>query len=137
MTIWIVVAGVALVVVLLVWLARGGGKWTAEHQQRFANGVRATAVIDRIEQPGSSSATGHVSVVVRAHLTVTPPGGEAYRAVTGIRTKTVHLPQVQPGSRLPVRIASDNPRLVYPDVEWGEMELLTITRAARGFYDGK
>lgn len=135
---WMIPTGIVLAVVLLLYfLFRGGSKLSAEHRARFERGVKASAVINRVEQPGAGSSRGSTTIVVRVYLTVTPPSGAPYDAISGIRLKVVHAPQVQPGKMLRVRIAADNPQIVYPDVEWGEMELLTITRAGRGFYQNE
>lgn len=124
---------VVAVVAFVIWLVVGGGKIAKQHDQRFATGTPAMATITRVEQPGSGS-PAHGTVVLRLFITVTPPSGPAYPAVTGIRIKMVHLPQAQPGESLSVRIATDNPQLVYPDVDWAERELVTISRAGRGRY---
>jgi hypothetical protein len=131
--IWIIVGITVMVLFILfgIWLIRGGGKIQQEHHARFEKGIKATATIDKIEQPGGRS-VAYTTTVLRVSLTVQPPFGQPYSATTGIRIKTADIPRAQPGQTMPVRIAADNPRLVYPDVEWAEMELVTITRAARG-----
>lgn len=127
---WVVAAVGVLVVLSVVWAVRRGGGIQAKHMDRFENGLRATATIDEVEQPGGGP--GHRStLVVRLRLTVSPPGGEPYAAVTGVRVKLVDLPNAQPGRTMDVRIATDEPKLVYPDVPWGSMELVIIARAAR------
>ena len=46
---WAVLGGVALLLLFIVWLAKGGGKIRAEHQARFEAGIPATAVIEQVE----------------------------------------------------------------------------------------
>ncbi len=128
----IIAAVVVLTIVGLVGrLIVGGMRLSAEHEARFEQGTRATATIQRVEQQRSNATHRRSGLTVRLHLQVEPPDEEPYAAVTGVNVQTVSVPRLQPGERLAVRIAKDDRRLVYPDEDWADMDVITISGQAR------
>lgn len=126
----VIVALCAAGLLLVALMVRSALKEHAKQEARFDQATPASATIERVEQPGRST-SGDLTAVLKVHLSVTPPSGDPYPAITGMRLKQVDLPKAQEGERITVRIDAENPHMVFPDVEWAEMELVTITRAAR------
>jgi hypothetical protein len=56
--------------------------------------------------------------VVHLQLSVTPPGGQAYFATSDWELDQAAMEYLKPGSQVAVRIDTQDPNIVYPNIGW-------------------
>ncbi|MEP7357802.1 MAG: hypothetical protein ABI847_11215 [Anaerolineales bacterium] len=109
-------AAVLAVGALALFFVRGG-----QAQKKLAARMAQAqpGAIARIVEVGSSSSSqsyGDLSVALR--LEVTPAFGSAYQTISVWQIQPIHIPDVQLGKTLPVKVDAQNPKIIYPDVPW-------------------
>lgn len=122
----VVVMGIAAVLGLFFfvfwWLARGGKKIMAEREEKLKRATKAQATVVQLGKSSPRPKSG--TTIVKLRLEVKPPQGEAYEVSTVWEVQQTHLPQVQPGQKVGVKIDAENAKMVYPNVNWAEFDEL-------------
>ena len=76
----------------------------------------ATAKVIELGSSYTSRTYGDVSVAMR--LEVMPAFGPSYETISVWQVQPVHVTEVQVGKTLPVKVDTQNPKIIYPDVPW-------------------
>lgn len=85
----------------------------AEHESRFNKALPAMAQVVSQESKTSEGRT-----IVHLVLNVLPPAGTNYVISTDWQVEQAALPNLVPGSEVAVKIDTDDPKRVYPNVSW-------------------
>ena len=107
------ISAVVLAIVGLMWMARSGEKMQKELARRLAEAKPAEAEILSVETaPMQRSSRARIAIL--AKLRVFPPDGEAYESVGPWEMDALRSVEFQPGRRVPVKIALDDPHTIFP-----------------------
>jgi hypothetical protein len=120
----VIVLGIAAVLGLMFlvfwWLAQGGKKIAAEREERLKRATKAQATVVQLGKSSPRPKSG--TTIVKLRLEIRPPQGEVYEVSTVWEVQQTHLPQIQPGQKVGVKIDVDNSEIIYPNVNWAEFD---------------
>lgn len=107
------ISAVVFAVFGLVWLARSGEKMQKELARRLSEAKPAEAEILSVESaPMQRSHRARIAIL--AKIRVYPPDGEPYESIGPWEMDALRSVEYQPGRRVPVKIALDDPHTIFP-----------------------
>lgn len=109
------VIGVCVLLVVFIWMRKSGNEDELRIKQAIPG---ATAKVIALGNSYVSRTYGSMSVGLR--LEITPPFGEPYQVISVWEVQPIHVPEVQVGKTIPVKVDAKNPKVIYPDVPWAE-----------------
>lgn len=105
---------VSIFIVVVVLIARAGGRMAAELERRMAEALPAEAEILEVRSaPMQNTNRARASII--ATLRVYPSGGgEPYESIGAWELDAARVAQLGKGQRVPVKVAKDDPQTVFP-----------------------
>jgi len=117
----ILIAGFAVpviaVIIIFIWLGRGRKKMFAYADDLKQRQQRAHALNARIVKAGPGIQGGDVRRIVFFEFEILDSSNH-YKAEAAWFVDTFSFSKAQPGEVISVKVDADNPKIIYPDIEW-------------------
>ncbi len=117
---WSGAAILAVIVLGIVYAMRAGDKILAQQQARIDSATPAQATVVDL---GRSNIQPHQdTITVRLFLEVQSNYRPPYRVHSVWNVDAAHIPQIQPGATVAVKIDQSDQQLVFPNVSWARFD---------------
>lgn len=123
----IVLAAVVIGVILFVRMAN---RDAARREARVKSALPADAKVVQVGR--SQTLKNQGTVVVRLRLEIHRPEQSPYQATTAWEVGPAHIPKIQEGQSVAVKIDQDDPNIIYPRVSWAEYSWIYAPKSGGG-----
>lgn len=107
----------------IAWIVQTAEKETAVKTKRLQKALAAQATVVQVGQ--SRNTQGQGAIWVRLCLEVAPPSGAPYQVTVPWEVQPTAISQIQAGKKVSVKIDRENPKIIYPRVNWAEFSWLS------------